>query len=673
MRILLRSLLLLTLVAGTVSAQTETLLTSTNQDPGVLFGSSVAVDGDRLAVGAPQDNRAGVYYIGSVTLFDRTPAGWTETVTIVPQITAVQQFGISVALDGDRLAVGAFTAMTNTGVVYVYDLVAGNWTLSQMISASDGAQGDGFGYAVDLDGSRLVATSAGADQAAGAAYVFDLVGSTWTETVKLSAGTPAPGEMMGLSVALEGSRVVVGAPGPFGQATQSPGQVHVFDEGASSWAETVLTASDASIAARFGESVDIESGLIAVGAPWKSINAGRQGAAYLYELSGTQWSEVRRFDGHQIDIDRFFGYRVALDAGRFAVSEIGAGVSVSRTTVGKVTLFERDGAGWTRTGLVEASDPDESAYFGSALDLDGNRLAVGARQRGPQSQGGAYVYEVEEATTPPPFLAGISASIQRVAALEGDLHSNSIVTLKRQSGNASSYASDVSAVGLLAVERNVTVDGDVTSGNTLTLDPQATVTGTATANGQVPSILLPPAVTVTPGTQNQTAQPGQTRSVAPGAYNRLRANDGGALVLSSGTYDLDKLVVRPGGRVELDVTNGPITINVATQVTVARDAVVETSVNGTPDWTQSDQVRVRSAQTVTLTIGTRSVFTGGIEAPYVTVKLNADATLVGSIAARSINARNRASLYGHGTYSPTPALAPGPAASSTAASGDAAL
>ncbi|MEM0963511.1 MAG: T9SS type A sorting domain-containing protein, partial [Bacteroidota bacterium] len=47
--------------------------------------------------------------------------------------------------------------------------------------------------------------------------------------------------------------------------------------------------------------------------------------------------------------------------------------------------------------------------------------------------------------------------------------------------------------------------------------------------------------------------------------------------------------------------------------------------------------------------------------------------LVGSIAARSINARNRASLYGHGTYSPTPALAPGPAASSTAASGDAAL
>ena len=652
----IRTALLLALLAAPAAAAqpAPTSLPNSNPIQGVLFGYAVDVEGDRMVVSAPQDNRAGAYYGGSVAVYDKGPGGWVETAVLTPATPDTESFGISVALDDDRLAIGAHTAQGATGRVYVYDLAGGAWLLTQIVTANDAAPQTGFGYAVALQDDRLVASSPASGQASGAAYVFDLVAGAWTQTAKLEPAVPTNSDMMGLSVALDGSRVVAGAPGPFQAWTQAPGLVHVFDESGGTWAETVLTATDPSIGARFGESVDVEGDRIAVGAPWKSIDAGRQGAAYVFDLVGGAWAEQRRFDGLQPDIDRMLGYRVSLDGARLATSEIGAGIPTSRDTYGRVIVYETDGSVWARETVIEAPTQGESDYFGAGLDLDGGKLAAGAYQtfvNGASSSGAAYVYDLAQTPPLPDFLAS-SISIYKVDALVGDIHANSgVVFHRRRSGYAGSYQTNVTTVAYADLMRRVRIDGDVTAGIAITTEPQVTVTGAQTAPASVPSILLPATVPVAPGSQNVTVAVGQSQAVAPGPYKRLKVE--GEATLTSGRYDFEKLIVRPGATLRLDVTAGPIDLRVRDKAFFARDVVVETVANGVVDLGRSDEVTLRTAQTDKLVIGPRSQVVGTIEAPLGKVWVYADATFIGSVATIELQALSGSRLLSHGTAIPS--------------------
>jgi hypothetical protein len=132
-----------------------------------FFGKDVAIDGDTLVVGSYDDDDACPWSTncnsGSAYVFRRNEGGadhWGQAakITATDSIT-YDQFGISVAIDGDVIAVGAAyhdpsPVLTNTGAVYVFARNEGgmdNWGQMVKLTARGGRPGDQFGYTVAVD------------------------------------------------------------------------------------------------------------------------------------------------------------------------------------------------------------------------------------------------------------------------------------------------------------------------------------------------------------------------------------------------------------------------------------------------------------------------------------------------------------------------------------------
>ncbi len=182
------------------------------------FGRSVAVSGDRLVIGAMQaDDVSGAAYV-----FRREGASWVEEAKLVnpdPETGVVTQFGESIAMDGDAVAVGApgdNDAGQYTGAVYVFRRGAGGWALEQKLIAQDAAALQFLGQSVGISGERILAGAywdnhGGAVNRGGAAYVFERSGGQWVQSAKLTDPTPQVEEIFGWSVACHGSVGLVGA------------------------------------------------------------------------------------------------------------------------------------------------------------------------------------------------------------------------------------------------------------------------------------------------------------------------------------------------------------------------------------------------------------------------------------------------------------------------------
>ncbi len=226
---------------GWVSTSTAATLTATDAAAGDEFGSSVAVDGNTVVVGASGDDGQSetLDFMGSAFVFVMPGSGgWVSTSTAA-KLTASTRgdndyFGRSVAIDGDTIVVGADEAentvdgsQVKTGSAYVFTKPGTGWatgTETAKLTASDSAATDKFGYAVALDGDTVVVGAYGNDSSRGSAYVFTKPASGWddgTEAAQLTASDRAANDRFGSSVALDGGTVVVGA--------QNNDTAYVFD------------------------------------------------------------------------------------------------------------------------------------------------------------------------------------------------------------------------------------------------------------------------------------------------------------------------------------------------------------------------------------------------------------------------------------------------------------
>jgi len=192
-------------------------LAPASEAPGDAIGWSVALAGNRAAVGALWDDDAGTD-AGSVVPFTRSGVTWSEEpLLLAATAEAGDQFGFAVALSGDRLAVGARyggPAGSDAGGVHVFERAGGPWQEVAALAAFDGAADDAFGWTVTIDGDVLVAgapfdAEAGVDT--GAAYVFARTGA-WSFVEKLLASDLAAGNSFGFRAALGGSTLAIGAP-----------------------------------------------------------------------------------------------------------------------------------------------------------------------------------------------------------------------------------------------------------------------------------------------------------------------------------------------------------------------------------------------------------------------------------------------------------------------------
>ncbi len=317
------------------------------------FGYSVAISGDTLVVGAISGDIGANSRHGLVYVFTRNGAVWTERQKLIAGDGAAgDNFGTSVALSGDTLAVGArfddINGNWGQGSAYIFTRIGEVWSQQQKLTAGDGAGGDEFGSSVALSGDTLV-VGAPHDHIesfdnVGSAYIFTRIGAAWSQQRKLTSSvskTPIFGHM----VAISGATVAVSAGGwypLYGETEIIPDTVYVFTRKGTVWTEQArLTNSNYPVGSFFGNAIAISSDTIIVGA-YDNWNGGisDEGVAYVFTRNGAIWSLLQKLmpgDGAAFDD---FGKSVAISDDTIIVGSPGDEIA-GQYSRGSVYFFSR--------------------------------------------------------------------------------------------------------------------------------------------------------------------------------------------------------------------------------------------------------------------------------------------------------------------------------------------
>ncbi len=250
----------------------EDKITGSDEAPGDNFGFSVSISGDHAVVGAWHHNHAGERS-GAAYVFRREDNGtpsdpsddsWIEEDKLTAfDASPYDDFGVDVAIDGDRIVVGSWLDDDDgslSGSAYVFRADDNGtpsapdddfWVLEAKLTAFDGVAGDEFGKSVSISGDRIAVGAFEDDDAcaddpepdpncdSGSAYVFrrDDNGTpaepgddSWIPTSKLTASDTAPADFFG-RVAIEGTTVFAGSLSD--EAGEQAGAAYVFAVGES--------------------------------------------------------------------------------------------------------------------------------------------------------------------------------------------------------------------------------------------------------------------------------------------------------------------------------------------------------------------------------------------------------------------------------------------------------
>ena len=114
-----------------------------------------------------------------------------------------------------------------------------NWGLAKKLIAADAAAADNFGRSVAIDGNRLVVGAddddTGAENNHGSAYIFERHAGgmeNWGQTRKLGASDAATNDRFGQSVGIDGDAVIVGAPLDDIAGGTDQGSAYIFSQNA---------------------------------------------------------------------------------------------------------------------------------------------------------------------------------------------------------------------------------------------------------------------------------------------------------------------------------------------------------------------------------------------------------------------------------------------------------
>ncbi len=259
--------------------------------PADYFGLSLALAQGRLVVGAPDSDVDGISARGAVYTFVAVGAGWNfEQKLIAADGALVDQFGTAVALGNDVIFVGAprqdSGGLPGRGCVYVFERMGSTWTQTQRLRASDGMSGDGFGTSISLSGDSLAIGAPADELRTGAAYVFVRNGlGEWVEQQKVSSTEVSGGAKVGEAIALDADTLVLSATGD-GAGTIARGSALVFQRVGSLWSmQQKIAPSTSQAFARFSESLALKGNVLAVGSNSTTL------AVHLYRRVGASWTE----------------------------------------------------------------------------------------------------------------------------------------------------------------------------------------------------------------------------------------------------------------------------------------------------------------------------------------------------------------------------------------------
>jgi hypothetical protein len=292
-------------------------LLASDGNPYDTFGNAVALSDSYAVIGAQLDDDMALN-AGSVYIFRLDNGIWIEAGKLHANDAAEEDhFGSSVAISGDKIVVGASLdddLGENSGSAYVFRKEDTTWVQEAKLLASDGEVDDRF-EEVAISGDYIIVGAWGdKDQGdlTGAAYIFRNEGTTWIQETKLTASDAAGGDQFGLDVSISGDRAIIGAYGN-DDSGENSGSAYVFRKESTSWVEEVkLTAEDGADYDGFGIAVSIAGDFALIGADVDDDNGENSGSAYLFRRDGPVWTQALKLtasDGQPYD---YFGISVAL-------------------------------------------------------------------------------------------------------------------------------------------------------------------------------------------------------------------------------------------------------------------------------------------------------------------------------------------------------------------------
>ena len=360
------------------------------------FGIVLAQSGDTVLIASPNKNLSrGVVYV-----YTRSGLQWREQAKLTAMDAApLDNFGSSLAIDGDTAIIGAPQKNKQQGNAYVFLRSAGKWSQQAKLSADGGVTGDYFGSAVGIKGDTAIVGVSTPDR--NLAYVYVRTGTTWSEQAKIAPQDGTSGDYFGAAVALGTDTALIGAPGrPFGTNT-SPGRAYVFARAGTAWSEQArLSIADGAADDRYGSAVALSGDTAVIGAYKRTIgDSVSQGEAYVYARAGTTWSEQARLRASDGAAQERFGIAVAV-GGDIAV--IGAENATVGDHIGQgaAYVFSRSGSTWSESMRLTAQAGVSEDAFGRAVSVgtNGNPVVVGAYARMTNNnllQGEAYVFAAQ--------------------------------------------------------------------------------------------------------------------------------------------------------------------------------------------------------------------------------------------------------------------------------------
>ncbi|MFN0008357.1 MAG: hypothetical protein ACKVXR_10645 [Planctomycetota bacterium] len=311
-------------------------------------------------------------------------------------------FGVSVAVHDGRALVGQ-TGITGPGggSVYAFRRAPSGWVQGQTLTGSDTAAEDWFGWSAAISGATAVVGAIlhdhGGIGGTGAVYVLRFDEGSWHEVQELLGAETQAGDLFGTAVAIDGDVLAATVGG-----ADPGGLACVYERRPQSWIRTaVLMPADLAAGDNFGQDVAVSGTRIVVG---KSHDNGLRGAAYVFEKTPQGWVETAKLtasDGAPID---HFGWSVDVDGDRVLVGALAAG------TAGAAYLFERTSGAWIERVKFVPPDSPAGGDFGREVCLERDRALVSMPETGsklgPAGPGAIYVYRPENGAWP--FVARIS-------------------------------------------------------------------------------------------------------------------------------------------------------------------------------------------------------------------------------------------------------------------------
>jgi FG-GAP repeat len=423
-----------------------------------FFGRSVAVSGDTVIVGAPREDSGttginsppneNAAEAGAAGVFERSADLWSQQAYVKASTNsqgagARDEFGFAVAVSGDTVVVGAYREdgsatgvnapvdelAADAGAAYVFVRNGTTWSQQAYLKASQVSAGDAFGISVAIEGNTVVVGALAEDGSAtgvngtanelagdaGAAYVFVRIGTTWSQQAYLkpaAVGTTQAGDEFGGAVAVSGDTVVVGAyredgnakgvNGPADEDATNAGAAYVFVRSGTTWSQQAYLKPAAvgttQAGDEFGRAVAIAGDTVVVGAFFEDgsatgVNgpadelATNAGAAYVFVRNGTIWSQQAYLKASQVSAGDSFGISVAVSGDTVVVGasgEDGSATGVNgpadelATNAGAAYVFVRNGTIWSQQAYLKASQVSAGDAFGRAVAIAGNTLVVGA-------------------------------------------------------------------------------------------------------------------------------------------------------------------------------------------------------------------------------------------------------------------------------------------------------